>query len=274
MGRKGKVTFLINPTPRTVPYGQEGIPNSQFLPEEQRIWTTKLVPQFFKAPNQATGLSNHLALKAQRACIHEPHRTTANKDAGLNRGTSPHLAYHLGSQKEKAGKKSPSPSLSLEGVWLHALQATTYVTSWCLRVQLLISTHLCDDCDPPQGPEKLVSTSPAFFPKLTPTIKSNHQHLLGKSLCTHLTFQLLQLPFKGQARPQIMLTLISQWGLHSWVLQDYSREAVFNRHRSTLHNYTYSYTYRLSAEDLPSSPWDWLLSQMLPESPAPYSACI
>lgn len=106
MGRKGKVTFLINPTPRT-PIWSGGNAQLPISPWGTKDLDHKTGSPIFKAPNQAMGPSNHLALKAQRACFHEPHRTTANKEAGLNRGTSPHLAYHLRSQKEKAGQKKP-----------------------------------------------------------------------------------------------------------------------------------------------------------------------
>lgn len=116
---------------------------------------------------------------------------------------SPQVSARRNGEKKKISQSFPRRSL------------TTWFTSSCVLYKMmseapsLISIHLHADCDPPQGLERLVSTSPAFFLQLTPTIKSNHQHLLGRSLSTHLGFHPLQLPFKGQAGPLNHVTLIS-----------------------------------------------------------------
>ena len=51
-------TLSINTTPSIVPYNQKGIPNSQLLHEEQRIWTTCLAPQFLRLPLKREPLKN------------------------------------------------------------------------------------------------------------------------------------------------------------------------------------------------------------------------
>ena len=49
MGRL-RHSFAINSTRDTIPYSQEETPNSQLLPEEQRLWDVPLVLQLLRLP--------------------------------------------------------------------------------------------------------------------------------------------------------------------------------------------------------------------------------
>lgn len=156
------------------------------------------------------------------------------------------LPITSGLSKKKRGKKKVSQSFPRRSL-------TAWFTSYCVLYKMmseapsLISIHLRADYDPPQGLERLVSTSPAFFLQLTPTIKSNHQHLLGRSLSTHLGFHPLQLPFKEQAGPLNHVTLISSGAC----IQDYS-----NKRSGTGALSTAIHTSLVQRKHLPSSSWN------------------
>lgn len=109
---------------------------------------------------------------------------------------------------------------------------TTYFIRCCLRVQLLISSHLCTDCNPPWSPKEQVATSPAFSLWLTPTIKPGCQYCPERSLFTYLTPQFLWLP--STKRVPTSPRSNSQWSIHPWVPQVYRKHrAVFKQAQDT-----------------------------------------
>ena len=77
------------------------------------------------------GPPKHLALKANTACVHETHKTIANKETGVNGCEVLTVAMFLRSVLRNQAKKSITQSLPERNV-------TAYFTSCCLRVQILI----------------------------------------------------------------------------------------------------------------------------------------
>ena len=77
------------------------------------------------------GTPKHLALKANKACVHETYKTVANKETGLNGCEVLTVAMLLPSVLRNQAKKSITQSLPERNV-------TAYFTSCCLRVQILI----------------------------------------------------------------------------------------------------------------------------------------
>lgn len=76
---KAEIHSLHKSHPRKMFYDHEGILNSQFFPEEWRVWTTYIAPQLLRLPPElwAPKLPSS---ESQQDLIHKSHRTTANKE--------------------------------------------------------------------------------------------------------------------------------------------------------------------------------------------------
>lgn len=122
------------------------------------------------------------------------------------------IAIPPGLCTEGAGSDAYLPIFPWKGL-------TTYFIRCCLRVQLLISSHLGTDCNPPWSPKEQVATSPAFSLWLTPTIKPSCQYLPERSL-----FNISNTPTFKQ--DPILPSSNSQLSIHSWVPQVYSKHRV------------------------------------------------
>ena len=105
---------------------------------------------------------------------------------------------------------------------------TTYFTSCCLRVGLLISIHLDANCDPYQNLKEPVGTCPVFSLLLTPTVKPSCQYLPGRNLSSYIAPQILGLHLKDR-----WLAMIAN---RACVNESHrttaSKEAALNEHRS------------------------------------------
>lgn len=117
----------------------------------------------FKAPTLKVrgGPPPCLTLKAKGASIHESHRTI---EKVLYGHTNMHHCYLPRAQCRGSRHKHPSPSLSLEGTWLHKSDYP--------RVQLLNTMHLGAGWTP----QELVSISAHL---LTPAHSNNKARSLA-----------------------------------------------------------------------------------------------
>lgn len=83
----------------------------------------------FKDSHLRDGSPKQLAVKANRACIYETHKTTANKETVLNRFVRTHHSYSHRTQQVK--KKTMNQSFPERGLLSH-------FKSSCLRFRLQI----------------------------------------------------------------------------------------------------------------------------------------
>ena len=110
-------TLSINPTLGTVPYNWEATTSSQFLSEEpsaQFLWL------------QAKGWVPKLPSSESQHDLHSEDPQGYSRQIFLNRCTSTLYSCAPGAQCRRIRQKHPSLSISLEGVWLHTLQADTW----------------------------------------------------------------------------------------------------------------------------------------------------
>lgn len=84
-GREGWVTITTNPTPCTVPYSWQETFNVQLLLEECRVGPHIWCPNFWGYHWRGEP-PNHLVLKANKTCVQESYKTTADKGIVLNGG--------------------------------------------------------------------------------------------------------------------------------------------------------------------------------------------
>ena len=111
----------------TVTDNWDRTPNSQLFPEEEKIWTTHLVLKLLNLSTSGWD-PKLLSSESQWLCAHESHTTITNKE-GINCNASTHRG---------SAQRGPSPSFSLQGLWLHTSQllpeglATNQPASGCL----------------------------------------------------------------------------------------------------------------------------------------------
>lgn len=127
--KKAETHLAIIPSPASVLYDQEGISNSQLLPEQWRVWAIHLLPQLLQLSPKGQAPEKHLALKVNGACILKTHKIIANKEVILNVHISTHQGYPPRVQCREIRQKHPSFSLPRRNL-------SAYFTSCCLRVQL------------------------------------------------------------------------------------------------------------------------------------------
>ena len=106
---KAETDSCHKPHPLHVPYNQKGTPNSQLLPEEQRTWTPHRALQLLRLPPPNDGPSKHLTMKVNGACVHETHKTIANKEAVLSGQRTLTMVLSSGHCAERAGKTACLP---------------------------------------------------------------------------------------------------------------------------------------------------------------------
>lgn len=106
--------LAINSTLNTITYDREGTCNSLLFPEEWRVWTQRLGPQFVRLLPEETPLPHTppktLWSGSQRG-LQETHKTTVNKETDLR-------AQHRGSRQ-----KRPPASFTLREACFHILKA-------------------------------------------------------------------------------------------------------------------------------------------------------
>lgn len=91
------------------------------------------------------GLPDCLALISSRACIHESHRTVANRESVLKRHVwALTVVIPSGLNTEGTGKNAHLPVFPGRGLTAHSI-------SCCLRIWLLISMHIRGDYNPTTG---------------------------------------------------------------------------------------------------------------------------
>lgn len=240
----------VNPIQGTVSYNQEGTAKFQFL-FERRVWTTHIAPQLLRLPPEEWP-PNHLAVRRIGTFHNESHRTRANLEAVVRWAREHSLQLSPWTQCRENRQNYPFPS------FFSGRGLTAPSTSYCLRVQLLISLRFRLTGILLRAWKNQWAVLPTS-PSCSLHDKSNFPGFPGKSSSAHLHPNFYICHLRNEKQASKSPSSDRQWGSYSQVPQDFTanKKQIFNRHTSTPPGYTPGLSTEEQAKTL-------IISQFLP----------